>query len=148
MTQILHGILFVILSISLTLTLSALATSAWECGNLFTGCQNTKYKSLATAIAAMLLIGSLCFVLLLGMGFVALCNPKVPVSRGFQIPYYIFLTIGISSLLTGVLIYTGEIGRQWSYFLAVCASALAVQVAILAVVGAIAERTMINHRIN
>ncbi|KAG5452892.1 hypothetical protein CSKR_202340 [Clonorchis sinensis] len=143
----LHGIPFFILSLSLTLTLSALATSAWGCGNLFTGCQNTKYKSVATAIAAMLLVGSFCFVLLLVMELVALCNPKIPFGRGFQIPYYVFLTLGILSLLIGVFIYTGEIGRQWSYFLAVCASVLAVQVAILAVARAIAERQTITQRI-
>ncbi|OON22053.1 hypothetical protein X801_02047, partial [Opisthorchis viverrini] len=140
MAKVLRGIPLTILSISLALIIIALATSAWVCGNLFTSCQDTRYRSVASAVASVLLLGTLCLLLLIVMESVSLCRSTILLNRGFQISYCVLLAIGLLSLLTGVLVYTGEVGRQWSYLMTVCASVLAIQVAVMVGVGAICEK--------
>ncbi|KER21648.1 hypothetical protein T265_10070 [Opisthorchis viverrini] len=114
--------------------------NAWVCGNLFTSCQDTRYRSVASAVASVLLLGTLCLLLLIVMESVSLCRSTILLNRGFQISYCVLLAIGLLSLLTGVLVYTGEVGRQWSYLMTVCASVLAIQVAVMVGVGAICEK--------
>ncbi|TGZ61919.1 hypothetical protein CRM22_007697 [Opisthorchis felineus] len=140
MANVLRGIPLTILSISLALIIIALATSAWACGNLFTSCQDTHHRSVASAVAAVLLLGTLCLLLLIVMEAVSLCRSTISLNRGFQISYYVFLAVGLVSLLTGVLVYTGEMGRQWSYFMAVCANVLAIQVAVIVGVSAVCDK--------
>ncbi|KAG5452891.1 hypothetical protein CSKR_107437 [Clonorchis sinensis] len=138
-------VLFAVLGTSLTLTLVALVTSAWECGNLFTDCQETKFRSRMTGIAAFLILAASCFILILIMDVITFCNPPVSANLWFQIAYYALLLLGPMSHLAGVFIYTREIGRQWSYFLAIWASVMAVQAAWFVAFRKTSKRKSVNR---
>ncbi|TGZ61921.1 hypothetical protein CRM22_007699 [Opisthorchis felineus] len=136
----LRGIPIATLSVSLALTLASLATDSWGCGNLFTDCQKTLVKSEAQGIAALLVLATLCLLLVLILDLVTLCNRATSVNQWVHIFYSAFLAIALMCLLLAVLIYTGRIGKQWAYFLAVCATVLTIMTTVLVVLRAISER--------
>ncbi|CAH8649646.1 unnamed protein product [Heterobilharzia americana] len=122
-----------LLCLAVGLSVSALITSSWDCGNLFSTCQNTSYKDTASAVAGLLILGIVCLLIIIILDAVALCSDVFASLSAYTTVRFIILYLGAAALLIGVLVYTSLIGYHWSYFLAVTGAVLATQVAILAI---------------
>ncbi|GAA51375.1 hypothetical protein CSKR_107459 [Clonorchis sinensis] len=123
-----------IIFVSIGTSVSALITERWGCGGLFTGCQNTEWKTVAAIVGGLTVAGTFCMVVLFVIEFLSLCIAALRSSRMVLIVRYILVLLAMACTLTAVLFYTAKIGRMWSYFLAVCSGVLCVQVGFLLVV--------------
>ncbi|TGZ61953.1 hypothetical protein CRM22_007715 [Opisthorchis felineus] len=122
-----------IIFVSIGASVSALITERWGCGGLFTGCQNTEWKTVADIVGGLMVAGALCMVVLFVLEFLSLCIAALRSSRVVLTVRYVLVLVAMACTLTAVLVYTAKIGHMWSYFLAVCSGVLCVQVGFLLV---------------
>ncbi|CAL8077529.1 unnamed protein product [Calicophoron daubneyi] len=113
------------------LAVGALITSSWDCGNLFTGCQEKGYNHTAASVAALLILAALCFLVVVFMDFLALCVKPLLLRVSFKVFHLLFLLGGATAAIFAVILYTLKLGQHWSYFLAVCVSVFGLQAGIL-----------------
>ncbi|KAA3676710.1 uncharacterized protein DEA37_0001434 [Paragonimus westermani] len=125
---------FPLLLISAAMVLTALVTEGWECGGLFTGCQYDTWKISASAVAGLMIVALIFLVTCIILEFICLCFNKLLTAPYFILARNILLVIGMLLMLIAVLVYTGRIGHQWSYFLAVCSSILLIQTVLVTIV--------------
>ncbi|KAA3678274.1 uncharacterized protein DEA37_0004886 [Paragonimus westermani] len=124
----------ILLGLAIGLVAVGLATSYWRCGNLFEGCQRYGAKDVVIAIIALLLVGLICLSIVFLLDLIGLCSDVFVVSAGYLTARFILLYLGTACLLIGVLVYTGKLGHEWSYFLTVVGCVFAMQIAILAII--------------
>ncbi|TPP62191.1 hypothetical protein FGIG_10893 [Fasciola gigantica] len=122
----------ILLGLAISLVIVGLATSYWSCGSLFDSCQRGM-KDVTVTVIVLLLIGlvSLCIVFILDL--VGLCTESLTSSPGYITARFVLIYLGSTCLLIGILVFTGKIGRAWSYFVSTVGCVFAIQVAILAI---------------
>ncbi|KAF8562926.1 Neutral sphingomyelinase [Paragonimus westermani] len=144
MARALSGISVSLLALAVGTAIAALASDRWGCGGLFTGCQDSKWKAVASGVAGLMIAGSACLTAVLIMDLLTLCNEAIALRPGFGVARIVFLAIGTATLLVAVLVYTAEVGQQWSYFLAVCSSVLTIQLVVMMIIFAICARISVE----
>ncbi|TNN17859.1 hypothetical protein EWB00_010794 [Schistosoma japonicum] len=122
-----------LLCLAVGLSAASLITNLWDCGNLFASCQNTTYRETISAVAGLIILGTICLLIIILLDAIALCSDVFASRASYTTIRFIILYIGAAALLIGVLVYTALIGHHWSYFFAVTGAVLATQVAILAI---------------
>ncbi|THD29033.1 hypothetical protein FGIG_11041 [Fasciola gigantica] len=137
----------ILLGLAVGLVIIGLATSSWGCGSLFEGCQRGYYKDAAIAVLILLIIGVVCLAIVFILDLVGLCSDVFVVSAGYLTTRFIFLYLGSTVLLIGVLVFTGSIGHAWSYFIATVGCVFAMQVAILAILSSRCVTTTTTQRV-
>ncbi len=115
-----------LLAVSIVLTIIALATNQWSGGNLIAN----KNNDTALAVGALLIV-AICLLLI---AFIICVVQLVQNSTSGTLHLAFFITayLGVAADLIAILVYTGIMSKQWSYFVAVVAAAFALQVVILA----------------
>ncbi|KAA3678276.1 uncharacterized protein DEA37_0004889 [Paragonimus westermani] len=117
----------VVLVLSTACLIAALATSGWSCGNLFEHCMSDRDEM--KVIVSLLVGGSALVAIVLLMDLIALCTTEVTLRSGYTAARQVLLLIGVGALLSAVIFYTVQYNRrEWSYFLAVSGTMLAVQI--------------------
>ncbi|CAH8649077.1 Sphingomyelin phosphodiesterase 2, neutral membrane (Neutral sphingomyelinase) [Schistosoma haematobium] len=122
-----------LLCLAVGLSIASLVTSLWDCGNLFSGCQNTVHKETVSAVAGLIILGTVCLLIIILLDAIALCSDVFASRAAYTTVRFIILYLGAAALLIGILVYTSLVGHHWSYFFAVTGAVLATQVAILAI---------------
>ncbi|KAA3671027.1 uncharacterized protein DEA37_0014219 [Paragonimus westermani] len=108
MARALSGISVSLLALAVGTAIAALASDRWGCGGLFTGCQNSQWKAVASGVAGLMIAGSACLTAVLIMDLLTLCNEDIALRPGFGVARIVFLAIGTVTLLVAVLVYTAE----------------------------------------
>ncbi|CAH8598840.1 unnamed protein product [Schistosoma turkestanicum] len=122
-----------LLCITVSLSITSLITGFWDCGNLFSACQQTTFRETVSAVAGLIILGTVCLLIIILLDVVALCSNVFASRAAYTTVRFIILYLGAAALLIGILMYTALVGHQWSYFFTVTGTALATQVAILAI---------------
>jgi len=122
-----------LLGIAVACIIVALATSSWGCGNLFEGCTDRRFhdRDAMIAVAALLVIGLACLIVVFIIDLVLLCSTTV--LSGTITARFVLLYIGAALTLIAVIIFTARRSQMWSFFLAVIGAIIAVIVSILAI---------------
>ncbi|VDN97954.1 unnamed protein product [Rodentolepis nana] len=93
----------------------------WRGGNLF-NYDVVHHKHTALTCAALLITGLLLWTAAFIIGLVRFCSTEDLIGqRGLGLAYLVCLYLGTLITITGVLVYTGQIGKDWSYMLSVVA---------------------------
>ncbi|VDD76125.1 unnamed protein product [Mesocestoides corti] len=114
-----------LLCLAITFTVIALATNQWDGGNLL---QNNRHDA-ALAVGSLLCVGVILLSVALIINIVQLCLDTK--SGALHLAFLVTLFIGATALLIGILVYTGILSKQWSFFVAVVGCTFALHVAIL-----------------
>nr|CAH8875130.1 unnamed protein product [Trichobilharzia regenti] len=85
------------------LSIAALITSSWDCGNLFSSCQRTSYKDTAAAVAGLIILGIVCLLIIIILDSVAFCSEVFASRAAYTTIRFIILYLGSAALLIGVL---------------------------------------------
>ncbi|VDN27942.1 unnamed protein product [Dibothriocephalus latus] len=102
----------------------------WGCGNLLKSCADGRDRDIIIAVAALLLIGLACLIIIFVIDLVLICSSVVP--AGLITTRFLILYLGVALIVSGILLFTAKINHRWSYFLAVVGGVFSVLVAILA----------------
>ncbi|KAM3182422.1 hypothetical protein ACTXT7_012410 [Hymenolepis weldensis] len=106
----------------------------WRGGNLFTY-DISQQKDTALTCAALLTTGILLWAAAFIIGLVRFCSTEELIGqRGLGLAYLLCLYLGTLIAIIGVLIYTGQLGGDWSYMLSVVAWTSSLVVSLLAVI--------------
>ncbi|THD29093.1 hypothetical protein D915_000078 [Fasciola hepatica] len=122
----------ILLGLAISLVIVGLATSYWSCGSLFDSCQRGM-KDVTVTVIVLLLIGLVCLCIVFILDLVGLCTESLASSPGYITARFVLIYLGSTCLLIGILVFTGKIGRAWSYFVSTVGCVFAIQVAILAI---------------
>ncbi|VDN17429.1 unnamed protein product [Dibothriocephalus latus] len=83
------------------------------------------------AVAALLIIGLACLIVVFIIDLVLICSSVVP--AGLITARFVLLYLGTALILIAVIVFTAKRNALWSYFLALIGAIFAVLVAILAI---------------
>uniref|UniRef100_A0A0X3P9R0 Neutral sphingomyelinase n=1 Tax=Schistocephalus solidus TaxID=70667 RepID=A0A0X3P9R0_SCHSO len=120
-----------LLGIAVTAIILALALPHWGCGNLIENCPRGYDRDAIIAVAALLIIGLACLLVVFIIDLVLICSSVVP--AGLLTARFVLLYLGAGLILIAVIVFTAKRNALWSYFLAVIGAIFAVLVAILAI---------------
>ncbi|CAL8077516.1 unnamed protein product [Calicophoron daubneyi] len=138
----------VLLGCSIAFVCSGLATDYWGCGNLFTQCKDFRKPFVVIGVIGLLLAGVACLSIIFLLDLIGICFGLFASSTGYTTTRFILLYLGSAFLLSGILLFTGEVGYSWSYFVASAGVVSAIQVALLAILSsqctAKAQRTTVT----
>nr|CDS34253.1 hypothetical transcript [Hymenolepis microstoma] len=106
----------------------------WRGGNLFSY-EIAHQKDTALTCAALLITGALLWAAAFIIGLVRFCSTENLIGqRGLGLAYIVCLYLGTLVTIIGVLVYTGQLGRDWSYMLSVVAWISSVVVSFMAAI--------------
>ncbi|TGZ71390.1 hypothetical protein CRM22_002674 [Opisthorchis felineus] len=131
MTQRFLSISLLIVAL-IAITLSMILNE-WSCGGLFTSCLDRR-RATTIAIIGLFCSGLAALFLTLILDLINCCAQKLDYDPSFTTTRLCALLIGVILVLAGLLVYTAQIDRQWSYLLATAGVVFAMQVSFLALV--------------
>lgn len=123
----------VIVAISIAFVVAALAIPRWHCGSLFEDCcrRGARDREAMIAIAALLVVGLACLIIIFIIDLVLLCQTVVSV--GTMTARFVLLYLGVACIVIAVIVYTVKNNEAWSYVLVVVGAVFSILIALLAI---------------
>ncbi|CAH8456212.1 unnamed protein product [Dicrocoelium dendriticum] len=122
----------ILLGVSIGLITIGLAISNWRCGNLFEGCQHLYDSDMIISVAALLVIGVVCLAIVFVLDILGARSSTFAENTGYLTARFVLLYLGAACTLIAVIVYTVKVGHEWSYFITVVGTVIAVHIALLA----------------
>ncbi|VDP95279.1 unnamed protein product [Echinostoma caproni] len=122
-----------LLGVAITCIILSVALDDWNCGSLFKSCLD-RWRTITLGVIILFCLGLACLVLVFLMDLAHCCSTTLDLNASFTTTRLCALFLGLILLTTGLIVYTAEMGRQWSYLSGVSGVVFAVQGSILAFV--------------
>ncbi|GAA55827.1 hypothetical protein CSKR_107471 [Clonorchis sinensis] len=119
-----------LLIVALTAVTLSMTLNEWSCGGLFTSCLDRR-RATTIAIIGLFCSGLAALFLTLILDLINCCVQKLDYDPSFTTTRLCALLIGVILTLAGLVVYTAQIDRQWSYLLATTGVVFAMQVSFL-----------------
>ncbi|THD21799.1 hypothetical protein D915_007569 [Fasciola hepatica] len=141
----------IILGVSVTSIILAMILDDWNCGSLFRSCLD-HYRAMTLSVIVLFFLGLACLCVAFFMDLIHCFSTPLDLNPRFTTTRLFALSLGLILLSAGLIVYTAEMGRQWSYLSGVTGAVFAVQGAVLALVSSQCVRrnspqTQVTHTV-